>query len=515
MNLLTNYTTKNEKQLIKIFEEKYGVREGSYIVSRDEHGRFVIKILDTEKAVNADAAIFISKDGLKASITVFPAINNGRSLTKEDVMVLLQEDNITVNINRDAIDNVVDLCNKGGISENVVIAEGVAPIDGQNSQIILNFEPIKNKPRILRNGRVDYKSLDNIRLVQEGDLLLTKKPATAGVRGLSVKNEEIPPQSGTDSQLYVGEGVRAEKEETEFYALTDGCVSFNRNTVEVSPVYTVRGNVDYGTGHITFNGSVHVKYDVLSDFKIKAEKDIYIDGICQDAHLEAGGNIVIKMGIKGDFKGSIKARGDIVIGYAENANIEARGDIEIQKYAYSSILRAGGRIEALKDPGVVAGGEIAAFEEVRVNQAGTVGNSRFLINVGTKFYFERELKALDDKKDKYLDNKTKIDEFLGSVDLKNKEVLANAKVRQLITMRKQIDAKIKEVDERIKELNRQANHPRPKVKVLNDLHEGLDIQIYREKITVRQTQKNVVYYFDDKYQEIKSVSLEDQDWQNE
>jgi uncharacterized protein (DUF342 family) len=515
MNLLKNYTTRDEKEFTRILVDRYDLDPSEFIVSRDEKGRIVAKIVTTEKSVDGVAAVNVSKDGLKALLEVCPPINEGSPVSGDTVMEILQEENITVNINRDAIDNAVRLGTEGGVSENIIIAEGVEPINGKNSQIMLNFEPIKNKPKILKNGSVDYKNIDNIRLVQEGDLLLSKKPATAGVRGLSVRNEEIPAEAGVDTDITVGEGVRIEKDGTEYYAMTDGCVSFKRNTLEVSPVYSVRGSVDYSTGNITFNGSVHVKFDVLSDFKIKAEKDIYVDGICQDAHLEAGGNIIIKMGIKGDGKGSVKANGDIFVGYAENANIEAKGNIEIQKYSYSSVLRAGGRIEALKEPGVIAGGEASAFEEICVNQAGTVGNSKFSVNVGTKFFFERELNALKATKDKYLENKAKIDEFLGSVDLKNKEVLANPKVRQLINMRKQIDTKLKSIDEEMKNLIKEAHHPRPKFKVKNDLHEGLDIQIYREKITVRQSQKNVVYYFEDKYQEIKSVSLEDQDWQNE
>lgn len=512
MNLLKNYTSKNEPELAKLFSQRYGLDLNDFIFSRDESGRILAKIV-SDTSVDADAEMIVSEDGLKAMVNLFPAINEGKPLHSDRILELLQEDNVTVNIQRDGIENAVKICNEGGISENVIVAEGVEPIHGKNSQVLLNFDPIKNKPKILKNGRVDYKNIDNIRVVNEGDLLLTKKPATAGVRGLSVRNQEIPPEPGVDTDISVGEGVRVEKEGTEFYALTDGCVSFARNTLEVSPVYVVRGNIDYGTGNIVFNGSVHVKNDVLSDFKIKAEKDIFIEGICQDAHLEAGGNIVIKMGIKGDLKGSVKAKGDVILGYAEGANIEARGNIEIQKYAYHSKLKAGGKIDATKEPGVIAGGSIAAFEEVRLIQAGTTGNSRFTINVGTKFYFADEMDALKKTQLKYEENKAKIDEFLGSVNLKKKEVLANPKVRQLITMRKQIDAKIQGVEEKMQKLIKEAHHPKPKLKVTGTLFGGVDIQIYREKVSVRENKKNVVYYFDDKYQQIKFVSLEDQDWQ--
>ena len=416
MNLLKNYTSKDEKEFARLMKDHYGLEATEFVTSRDEHGRVVAKVL-SEKQVKPDVNVYVTDSGLKAYMNVYPGINCEDVLTVDYVTSELQAERITVNVNRDAINNAISIAKDGAVAEKLLVAEGVEPIAGKNSQVILNFEPVRNSPKVLKNGRVDYKNLDNIRVVNEGDLLLTRKPATAGVRGLSVRNEEIPAQAGVDTEIYVGEGVRSEKDETEFYAMTDGCVTFVRNTLEVNPVYSVRGNVDYSTGNIVFNGNVYVRNDVLSNFTIKAEKDIFIEGVCQDAFLEAGGNIIIKLGVKGDGKGMIKAKGDVFVGYLENANIEARGNIEINKFAYNSRIKSGGRIEVLKEPGIIAGGEVVAFEEIRVLQAGTVGNSRFIVNVGTKFYFEREMNDLKDTKDKYLENKAKIDEFLVAVDV--------------------------------------------------------------------------------------------------
>lgn len=514
MNLLKNYTSRDEKDFIKLLSDRYGLGSADFVTSRDEHGRVIAKIL-SDKEVKPDVTISFSDSALKAFLNIYPGINTDKAVTLDDILVLLQSERVTVNVNRDALNNVVNLAKEGCIAEKILVAEGVEPISGKNSQVILNFEPIRNSPKILSNGRVDYKNLDNIRVVNEGDLLLSRKPATAGVRGLNVRNEEIPAVAGIDTQIYVGEGVRAEKDDTEYYAMTDGCVTFARNTLDVNPVFTVRGNVDYGTGNIVFNGNVYVKNDVLSKFSIKAEKDIFIEGVCQDAFLEAGGNIVIKLGVKGDGKGLIKAKGDVFVGYLENANIEARGNVEVGKFAYNSRIRSGGRIEALKDPGILAGGEITAFEEVRILQAGTVGNSRFTISAGTKYYFENELNELKLTLVKYEENKAKIDEFLGSVNLKKKEVLENPKVRQLIALRKQIDGKMAAVDAQMKKLIREAHHPRPKIKIIDELYGGLDIQIYREKITIRENMKKMVFLYDDKYQQIQTISMEDKDWQDE
>ena len=150
MNLLKNYTSKKEAELAKTLNKRYGFDLNDFIFSRDESGRIVIKIV-SDLNVDADAELAISADGLKAMVDFFPAANDGKPITADRVMELLQEQSVTVNIHRDVIDNAVKLCNEGGISEHIIVAEGVEPIHGKNSQIMLNFEPIRNKPQILKN----------------------------------------------------------------------------------------------------------------------------------------------------------------------------------------------------------------------------------------------------------------------------------------------------------------------------------------------------------------------------
>jgi hypothetical protein len=41
------------------------------------------------------------------------------------------------------------------------------------------------------------------------------------------------------------------------------------------------------------------------------------------------------------------------------------------------------------------------------------------------------------------------------------------------------------------------------------MFEGLDVQIFREKITMREKKEKVVFIYDEKYERIISVSLDD------
>jgi uncharacterized protein (DUF342 family) len=511
MSLLKNHTQKTEMEFKKLLAERYDLAPSDYSITRID-GIMAAKIM-CEEDVDSMLEIDVTTDGLKAYISLYPPVNKGEAYSIEQVLKAVEENQITVNLKMEVLRNAFEMYADNGIIERVLFAEGVEPISGSDAQITLNFEPVKKMPKLLDSGRVDYKNIDNIRLTRKGDILLIKKPLTSGVKGLTVRNEEIPSEKGKDIKITVDDGATTDEHEKEFYAAVDGCVIFRNNRIGVSPVYSVTNNVDYSTGNIVFNGVVHVRGDILSGFSVKAEKDVMVEGIVQDATIESGGNIVIKTGLKGDFKNNITAAGDITIGYAEKANLAARGNVEILKYAFNSQIKAGGMVIATGDPGIIAGGKITGFSEIKLNQAGTKGNSSFLMSVGTKYFFEEELKQLQDNKDKYIENLEKIDEFLSKLDTTNKEILKNQKVKQLLVLRKQVMDNLNKCEELIKKLIKSAHYTRPKIKITGTMFEGLDVQIFREKLTMREKMQQVVLFYDEKFERIAWVTLEDKESQ--
>ena len=87
-------------------------------------------------------------------------------------------------------------------------------------------------------------------------------------------------------------------------------------------------------------------------------------GMVSAANVE-GANIFIKGGVRGMNRGFIKARGDFHASFAENADIEAGGDIFIQDVAMHSTIRAGHHLIMDEGKGQITGGNLAAGEEIR------------------------------------------------------------------------------------------------------------------------------------------------------
>jgi len=157
--------------------------------------------------------------------------------------------------------------------------------------------------------------------------------------------------------LTAGNGVRKTENGKEFFAEVNGSIMLNRTIIEVVNTYVVNGDVDYSTGNIQFNGNVVINGTVPDGFEVKADGDIVVMKIVESARLEAGRDIIIKGGVQGKGKGLVSAGRDVRVGYAQNARMEAEGNIYIDNFAINSYLFTSKCLIMKNKKGAVIGGK--------------------------------------------------------------------------------------------------------------------------------------------------------------
>ncbi|MEG1684271.1 MAG: FapA family protein, partial [Oscillospiraceae bacterium] len=173
------------------------------------------------------------------------------------------------------------------------IAQGEAPINGENGRVIYHFEPVFTlAPTIGADGSADYKALNYVQNVKKGDLLCEIVPPTVGVSGFSVRGEMLTGLVGKSASLICGRNTTLSDDRRKLYASCDGQVFLKGATVYVSRILELE-NVDASTGNILFVGTVHVRGDIASGFSVRASSDIVVDGIAENAVLVAGNDIII------------------------------------------------------------------------------------------------------------------------------------------------------------------------------------------------------------------------------
>lgn len=322
--------------------------------------------------------VFCAPDNMSVTVRMIPAYEGGSQMSREEFMREFSARGICYGFDDAAIDAF--LKNRPYCTD-VVLVRGIAPVHGTDAKIeyFFNTDP-KIKPTLNEDGTVDFFNLNTINHCQKGDLLARLTPETFGESGKNVKGELIKPRDVKKLRLSYGHNIDANEDKTEIYSAVSGHVSFVEGKVFVSNVFTVE-NVDNSVGNIDYDGSVCVNGNVCENFTIKAKGSIEVKGVVEGAYLEAGENITIARGMNGMHKGVLKAGGNIVAKFFENASVTAGGFVEAGSIMHCTV-NAGTDIRVTGKKGFIAGGRVCASNTIEVKNLGSPMGADTVVEVG-------------------------------------------------------------------------------------------------------------------------------------
>jgi uncharacterized protein len=357
----------------------------------------------------------VSSDKMHVFMDCTPGYCNGKRLEEFDVKAKLKELGVNFGIDEKSISEAVGRAN--GLMEKRVaipIAQGIQPIQGKDGKVEYAFstEPLEYDFRILPDGKIDYKSSTNILMAQKDMLLARIIDPQEGVPGTNVFSEKINAETGKPAFCTAGNGVRKSEDGKEFYAEINGSIMLNGTVLEVVNTYVVNGDVDYSTGNIQFNGNVVINGTIPDGFEVKADGDIVVLKIVESARLEAGRDIIIKGGVQGKGKGLISAGRDLRTEYAQNARLEAEGNIYIDNFAINSYIFTTKCLIMQNKKGAVIGGEVFAQRGIDVKYLGSETGVKTTVDAGNDYLVLRKLSELDQAIEFCRKNVRKIEESL-------------------------------------------------------------------------------------------------------
>jgi len=334
-----------------------------------------------DKREFATFKVDVSKDRLTAAIH-FDVKANTKPPTEEMVLSALQAKHVVFGIDQGAIQRCVPEMT------DFTAAKGTPPVKGEDAQIVRKFN-LGDKGRPVKNkfDQVDYKNLKLFHLVKKGELLVERIPHTLGTPGTDVHGDEVPAKPGKPKPLPVGKNTAADGE-NRLIATVEGQIVDNGSRINIDPQLSISGDVGVSTGNINFTGAVQISGSVQAGFTVKATGDVEIKGMVSGATIEAA-NVYVSGGIQGMNRGKIKAQKDVRASFAENADIEAGGNIYITDVSLHSELRAGKMVIVEGKRGLVTGGFLAAGEEVRAKVIGNQMNVSTKITVGVNPMLQR------------------------------------------------------------------------------------------------------------------------------
>ena len=340
--------------------------------------------VDAESKTNEEQPpqvdVRVSTDNMAAYLRIKPAYS-GQKVTFEYVIGFLTQQGIIYGI---CENEVRSFCQDGRFYSEVICAKGIRPVDGTDGFIEYFFNTnTEYKPKEREDGTIDFRDLDMVKNIKKDAVLCKITPPEAGTDGTDVFGHVVPFVSGRFPVLPVGTNTVVSEDGLSLIAGVDGCIEYKKSVINVSDVFYVRGDVDSASGNINAIGSVVVQGDVREGFSVKAGKDISIRGMAEGALIEAQGTISISNGMNGMGKGTLKAGGNIVGKYFENAILISENDI------YADILMncratAQGSIILKGHKASLIGGSYQAGQKIIVKNIGTSAYTTTTVTVQSK-----------------------------------------------------------------------------------------------------------------------------------
>lgn len=369
------YTAKEmHKHRIKLMES---VRKDD--TDREDAGKqyddFVL-LMDSKQM---EAFILVSATGIK--------------IPKEEIMSALEDRHITYGIDEEAID---DIAGDGTHDTMITVARGRQPEPGKDGWYEFLFDSeVKKHPKLNEDGSVDYKNVKWFEIVRKGQKIAIYHKAEPGSPGCRVTGEKFNGKAGREIPPVKGRGFTIEPDGVTYIADIDGKVEYKDGVLEVTSVL-VLDEVTRAAGNINFNGSVYIRNSIGEGTVIRAVKDIMVDGFIEAAQLEAGGDIILKEGANAGGRGLLKAHGDVMGKFFENATIEAGGSIKAN-YCLNSNIVAGKNIIISGKFGMLTGGNSYAGRKIESYNIGNAAGTATSLSIGKPDNFAARMKNVEDR----------------------------------------------------------------------------------------------------------------------
>lgn len=391
------------------------------------------------------------------------------------------------------------------MKKKIEIAKGTPPGKGIDGKVDF-VSKISNKIVVDETDEsetIDFKQISKLDNVNRGQLIAQLIAPSYGTAGISVTDDPISATLGKSARFKVGKNVVQNGEGNALYAAIDGLISItDQERINVFPVFEVNGDVDYRVGNIDFVGTVVIRGNVLTGFKVKAVGDIRVIGGVEGADLESEGSIEITSGIMASGKGQVKAKNNIKCSFIQDATLIAGNDIIISQSIMHSTVRAGHSVECSSSKGLIVGGTIQAGEGVSARTIGNSMSTNTVIEVGVNPTLREEQVQLRHGMKEYTENLDRTEKALVILD----QMAAAGKLtpdrlamrQKLINTKQQTVTSITEFKDSLLEIEKQLeNSEKASVSVKNTVYGGVKIVIGRYTRYIKDSTSNIIFKYED------------------
>lgn len=427
----------------------------------------------------------ISYDEMEAYL-LLPTLPPDASYSMSEVREAINKAGVKAGIMEDTLTSAVESKLYG---REILLAKGMEPSNGRDGYYEYNFNMnLDRKPTVRPDGSVDYWSVHSVEIVEEGQVIATYVEPIEGVDGFTVNGKPKLAQRGRPAPPLVGQGFEKTPDGKAYVSKLTGKIDMKNDRIMILSVYEVSGNVDMSTGNIDFRGDVIIHGNVTTGASIKATGNITIDGTAEGCTIEAGKDIILRGGMIGGERASIKAKGSITAKFIEYSTVEAEGPIEASSAMNSTVISYD-HIFFRGSHATVVGGSVYGCAGIETNSLGNASEIKTEIHVGIhKKLLQRVLtlqKQIEDTTSMVEKINAGIKQFDEIAKEHNIDVRSDERRIALLRTRISKQAEIATAKEEMNRLQGIIDRSRgATVKVIREVYPGVEVSIDDAKIKV-------------------------------
>lgn len=354
----------------------------------------------------------ISYDEMEAYLTL-PVVSGSEGYTSASILDALRKSNVTTGIDHEIIKNMIQ---EEIYGREMIVARGTPVEDGTDGYYEYNFNTdINNKPEIRPDGTVDYWSIHVVEIVEEGQVIAIYHEPVDGSNGITVKGKVKAAKRGRPQSQLRGVGFERSEDNLVYTSLMDGKIEMKNGRIMISSVYEIYGNADLSTGNIDFRGDVIIHGNVTTGSKIIATGSITIDGSAEACELKAGKDIILRGGMMGQNKASVRSRGNIFAKFIEYALIECDGAIQANSFLDCEVV-CGDKVYVNGKQGTIVGGNVYGVRGIETFSAGNASEIQTELRAGVGQDTIERIQKLENQLDQIYESIEKIEKGLRQFD---------------------------------------------------------------------------------------------------
>ncbi|MBP5159635.1 MAG: DUF342 domain-containing protein [Lachnospiraceae bacterium] len=438
------------------------------------------------------ASVQFDTDGLLARFTCKPPEDPTTFYTEDLILSFLNSAGVIYGIDKEAISRLVETNDYGRPTK---VAYGVPPVDGVDGFFTYNFRTkIDNKPKILEDGTVDYRTVDLYEPVTEGDVIATYTRSKPSKEGVSVRGKPIKGKPGKELPPLKGTGFSVSKDFLTYTADYTGKIELQQDKVVISKLLEIKGDVTLSTGDVNFDGDVVIAGGVFEGTTVRASGNIVVAGNVESCYINAGGNIELKSGMQGGGKGTVECGGDLWGKFFEKSILRVQGNLHANSvmncdtYVNKNVIVSGKR-------GVIVGGNTIAIGNIEASTIGNLSEIKTVVSVGVTDAILQEINLLRFKTIDLTNNLSKVNKILAKVNSMTDVTDAT----KFDTMKDQITMTVRSLEDELEKVNTELEHhltevsssSAARVTITKYLFKGVHVIINGMRMVVDDTYTNV------------------------